>query len=102
MISVSIDVSKDKNTVCIIAPYGKIIKKPFIIEHMKNSINELVAFINSLNKESKITMESTGIYHLPILKQLLNQNQFFSVINPLVINILIQILGQVKQIIRIQ
>lgn len=31
-------------------------------------------------------MESTGIYHLPILKQLLNQNQFVSVINPLVIN----------------
>ncbi len=49
-------------------------QKPFIIEHTKNSINELVVFINSLNKENKIIMESTGIYHLPILKQLLNQN----------------------------
>lgn len=31
-------------------------------------------------------MGSTGIYHLPVLKQLLNHNLFISVINPLVMN----------------
>lgn len=86
MISVGIDVSKDKSTVCIIDPHGNFIKKPFSVEHAKHSINELVVFINSLNEESKTVMESTGIYHLPILKQLLDQKMFVSVINPLVIN----------------
>lgn len=86
MISVGIDVSKDKSTVCIIDPHGNFIKKPFSVEHAKHSINELVVFINSLNEESKTVMESTGIYHLPILKQLLDQKMFVSVVNPLVIN----------------
>lgn len=31
-------------------------------------------------------MESTGIYHLPVLKQLLSHNLFVSLINPLVMN----------------
>lgn len=86
MISVGIDVSKDKSTVCIINPYGTIIKKPYSIEHTKESINELVLFIKSLSVETKVVMESTGIYHLPILKELLNQDIFVSVINPLVMN----------------
>lgn len=86
MISVGIDISKDKSTVCILEPYGRIIKKPFIVEHTKESINELVLIIISLHDETKIVMESTGIYHLPILKQLLNNNLFVSVINPLVMN----------------
>jgi transposase len=68
MISVGIDISKDKSTVCILAPYGNFIKKPFIIEHTKESINELALFINSLCEETKVVMESTGIYHLPVLK----------------------------------
>ena len=86
MISVGIDISKDKSTVCILAPYGNFIKKPFIIEHTKESINELALFINSLCEETKVVMESTGIYHLPVLKQLLSHNLFISLINPLVMN----------------
>ena len=86
MISVGIDVSKDKSTVCILAPYGGIIKKPFIVEHTKESMNELVLLIHSLHEETKIVMESTGIYHLPILKQLLIHNLFVSVMNPLIMN----------------
>lgn len=50
MISVGIDVSKDKSTVCILAPYGGIIKKPLIVEHTKESINELVVLIHSLHE----------------------------------------------------
>lgn len=86
MISVGIDISKDKSTVCILEPYERIIKKPFIVEHDKKSIHELVLLINSLQKETKIVMESTGIYHLPILKQLLKYNLVVSVVNPLVMN----------------
>ena len=86
MISVGIDVSKDKSTVCILAPYGSIMKKPYIVEHTKESINELVLLLHSLYEETKIVMESTEIYHLPVLKQLLSHNLFVSVINPLIMN----------------
>jgi len=86
MISVGIDVSKGKSTVCIINNYGTIMKKPFVIEHTKESINGLVTTINTLNEETKIVMETTGIYHLPILNYLLDHNLFVSVINPLVMN----------------
>ncbi len=86
MISVGIDVSKDKSTVCILAPYGSIMKKPYIVEHTKESINELVLLLHSLHEETKIVMESTEIYHLPVLKQLLSHNLFVSVINPLIMN----------------
>jgi len=86
MISVGIDVSKGKSTVCILDNYGTIIKKPFIIEHTKESINGLVTTIDGLSEETKIVMETTGIYHLPILNYLLEHNLFVSVINPLVMN----------------
>jgi len=86
MISVGIDISKDKSTVCIMEAYESVIKKPFVVEHTKESLNELVLFINSLSKETKVVMESTGIYHLPVLKELISQNVFVSVINPLVMN----------------
>ena len=33
MISVGIDVSKGKSTVCILKPYGEIVSKPFNITH---------------------------------------------------------------------
>ena len=30
MISVGIDVSKEKSTICILKPYGEIVRKPFV------------------------------------------------------------------------
>lgn len=33
MISVGIDVSKGKSTICILKPYGEIVSEPFEIEH---------------------------------------------------------------------
>lgn len=86
MISVGIDVSKGKSTVCILDNYGTIIKKPFVVEHTKESIEGLAAIIKGFNDEPKIVMETTGIYHLPILDCLLEYNLFVSVINPLVMN----------------
>ena len=58
MISVGINVSKGKSTVCIMKPYGEI----------------------------KIVMESTGKYHLPILRYFLEHNFICSVINPLIMH----------------
>lgn len=83
MISIGIDVSKGKSTVCILAPYGVIIRKPFTVVHTRESLNELAFFINTLDGEKRIFLESTGIYHLPIYNHLAKLNLTVFIINPL-------------------
>ena len=84
MISVGIDISKEKSTVCILKPYGEIILSPSEILHTDPQLSKLVHFIRGLNEEVRIIMEATGAYHLPVLTFLLNEEFFISVINPLV------------------
>ena len=82
MISVGIDVSKGKSTVCILKPYGEIVCKPFHITHTQKDLSELSSLLFKLNDEIKIVMEATGIYHLPVLTYLQENGFFVSVINP--------------------
>lgn len=84
MISVGIDVSKEKSTICILKPYGEIIKSPYEIMHTETQLTELASFIKLLNDEVRVVMEATGNYHLALLSFLKNQGIFVSVINPLV------------------
>ncbi len=86
MISVGIDVSKEKSTVCILKPYGEVIKSPFDVNHTQTELNNLVKLLNSLTGEIKVVMEATGYYHYPILNYLQENNFFVSVINALVMN----------------
>ena len=67
MISVGIDVSKGKSTVCILKPYGEVVCKPFELQHNKKSLESLDELLQKLDGEVKIVMEATGIYNLPVL-----------------------------------
>ena len=67
MISVGIDVSKEKSTVCILKPYGEVVCKPFELQHSKKSLESLDELLRRLDGEVKIVMEATGIYNLPVL-----------------------------------
>ena len=82
MISVGIDVSKGKSTICILKPYGEIVSSPFDVEHTDNSLLELSKMLLRLDGETKVVMEATGAYHMPILSYLKDQGLFVSVINP--------------------
>lgn len=82
MISVGIDVSKEKSTVCILKPYGEIISKPFEIQHVEQELNGLSAMLLRLEDEVRVVMEATGIYHLPVLSYLQEKGIFVAVINP--------------------
>ena len=82
MISVGIDVSKEKSTVCILKPYGEIVCSPFEVLHVEKELCALADLINKLEGEIRIVMEATGIYHLPILTFLQEKGYFVSVINP--------------------
>ena len=82
MISVGIDVSKGKSTVCILKPYGEIVSRPFEINHVEKELAELSTMLLRLSDEVRIVMEATGIYHLPVLSYLQEHGFFVAVVNP--------------------
>ena len=82
MISVGIDVSKEKSTVCILKPYGEIVAQPFEVRHTDQELGELVMMLHRLNDEVKVVMEATGIYHLPVVTYLQEHHLYVTVINP--------------------
>ena len=83
MISVGIDVSKGKSTVCILRPYGEVIASPYEVQHSESEIKELISRIQAVDGEVRIVMEATGAYHLPLLSSFKEAGLFVSVINPL-------------------
>lgn len=58
MISIGIDVSKGKSTICILKPYGELVKKPFIVQHTKESLDELTLYLNNMKGEKRIFVEA--------------------------------------------
>lgn len=84
MISVGIDISKGKSMICILKPYGEVMRKPYEINHTEKDLLELSRIIKGLHDEVRVIMEATGNYHLPVLSFLKEQGHFVSVINPLV------------------
>ncbi|XMB85208.1 IS110 family transposase [Mycoplasmatota bacterium WC44] len=84
MISVGIDVSKEKSMVCILKPYGEIIASPFVVDHTETGIGIIKKLLSGYDEEIKIVLEATGHYHMPIVQTLLEAGYHVSVINPLV------------------
>jgi Transposase and inactivated derivatives len=83
MISIGIDVSKDKSMLCVLKPYGEVITSPYEIEHTETSVTQAISYIRTLEGEVRIVMEATGAYHLPLLASFKEAGFFVSVINPL-------------------
>jgi len=84
MISVGIDVSKEKSTVCILKPYGEMVCSPYEITHTEKDLSELAALIRHIDGDVRVVMEATGNYHLPILSYLKDRGVYVAVINPLI------------------
>lgn len=84
MVSVGIDVSKEKSTVCILKPYGEIVCSPYEMNHVESKMEELISRISLQKDEVRVVMEATGAYHFPVLHRLKEAGLFVSVINPLV------------------
>lgn len=84
MISVGIDVSKEKSMICILKPYGEVVNSPYETLHTKEGLTQLVTKIKGLEGEVRVVLEATGGYHLPVVSSLVETGIFVSVINPLV------------------
>ena len=66
MLSVGIDISKEKSTVCLMKPFGEIVAGPFEVTHTEKDLSELSHMIKRLDSDVRIVLEATGIYHLPV------------------------------------
>lgn len=85
MNAVGIDVSKGKSTVAILRPFGEIAVSPFDVSHSPKELSELVTLLKSLDGDTKVVMEYTGNYYLPIALFLRNNGLFVSVVNPILV-----------------
>ena len=88
-ISVGIDVGADFSWMSIALPNQQFVGKPCKILH--NSINSLTAAVSKIKEaeelyslESRIFLESTGIYHYPLFCYLRDKGFNVSVVNPII------------------
>ena len=81
MLSIGIDVSKGKSTVCGMKPGGEIVYAPFEVQHTREGMSELVSLLRSSGEEVRAVLESTGSYHCPVVAALLENGIFVSVVN---------------------
>ncbi len=82
MISIGIDISKEKSTVCMLRPYGEIVEAPYDVEHNEQALNTLIERIKSFNEDVKVVLEATGGYHQVVVAKLLEAEIFTVVVNP--------------------
>ena len=86
MNSVGIDVSKGKSMIAVMRPFGEVVVSPFEIHHTDNDLCELTKLLRSLPGETRVVMEATGNYHLPVA-WLLNDSGFYvSVVNAMLVH----------------
>ena len=61
MVSVGIDISKGKSTVCILKPYGEIVCSPFEVMHVEKELESLAELLQRLDGENNsFDAESKG------------------------------------------
>ena len=83
MISVGIDVSKGKSTVCVMKPGGEVLETPFEMLHTMEGILALVNLIRSYPEEVRVVLEDTGHYHWPVVTLLVEKGIFVCSVNAL-------------------
>lgn len=82
MISIGIDISKEKSTVCMLRPYGEIVEAPYDVEHNEQALNALIERVKSFDEDVKVVLEATGGYHQVVVTKLLEAEIFTVVVNP--------------------
>lgn len=83
MISVGIDVSKGKSTVCVMKPGGEVLEPPFEMLHTMEGILSLVRLIGTYTEEVRVVLEDTGHYHWPVVTLLVENGIFVCTVNAL-------------------
>ena len=86
MNSVGIDVSKGKSMIAVMRPFGEVVVSPFEIHHTDSELCELAKLLRSLPGETRVVMEATGNYHLPVAWLLNDSGIYVSVVNAMLVH----------------
>lgn len=86
MNSVGIDVSKGKSMIAVMRPFGEIVYSPFEVAHTAGELSALAKRLKSLAGETRVVMEATGNYHLPIAMALHEAGIYVSVVNAMLVH----------------
>ena len=86
MNAVGIDVAKGKSMITVRQPLDVVTVKPYEVLHTVSELEKLAEFLKSLSGETRVIMENTGAYHLPVAKKLHEAGIFVSVVNAKVIH----------------
>ena len=86
MNSVGIDVSKGKSMIAVMRPFGEVVCLPFEVSHTNNELCALAKQLKSLGGETRVVMEATGNYHLPIAMALNDAGLYVSVVNAMLVH----------------
>lgn len=86
MNSVGIDVSKGKSMIAVMRPFGEVVYSPFEVTHTSSELSSLAKRLKSLDGETRVVMEATGNYHLPIAMALHEAGIYVSVVNAMLVH----------------
>jgi transposase len=86
MNAVGIDISKGKSMVAVMRPFGEVVCAPFEISHTDKDLTDLAKMLKSLPGETRVVMEATGSFHLPVAWMLQSAGLYVSVVNALLVH----------------
>ncbi len=83
---VGIDVSKGKSMIAVMRPLGEMVIPPFEVGHTDAELCELSRRLRDLDGETRVVMEATGNYHLPVASFLYDSGFYVSVVNAMLVH----------------
>ena len=83
---VGIDVSKGKSMIAVMRPLGEMVIPPFEMGHTGVELCELSRRLGSLDGETRVVMEATGNYHMPVASFLYDSGFYVSVVNAMLVH----------------
>lgn len=86
MSSVGIDVSKGKSMIAVMRPFGEAVCSPFEVSRTSSELSALARRLKSLDGETRVVMEATGNYHLPIAVALHEAGIYVSVVKAMLVH----------------
>ena len=81
MNSVGIDISKDRSMVAVMRPFGEVVISSFEVHHTASELSTLAKRLKSLSGETRVIMEATGNYHMPVAQVLHDAGLYVTVVN---------------------
>lgn len=75
-----------KSMVCVMRPSGEVLVPLYEVRHTESELNELSKLLRSLEGETRLVMEATSNYRLPIAQYLHDAGFFVSAVSAILVH----------------